>query len=241
MESESRFRREVAVASLSVLLTVGAAIAITLGVLSQRLRGSVPFLAVWAVAAIYSAVVRGVKEARVRAALTTVPFGVHLQTPRWILLSVAVYVVGIGARVAAIATALVSGTSGVWVLAIALALAVPIYRATLRFGVTAVEFESAGLRAYIEGAQIFVRWTDIEKVERVKVSADGAIVRLQLNDKEAVLGTLHPDTPRTRQRLRTLTLDGQARLMLSAWLGGLPSRAMESAIKAAMDPRPRRD
>lgn len=235
MKSESPVRRRVFWAVLSILFTAGALWAAIAGA-SVRLGSAAPFLAIWTATTLYLAISAAVRETRARSARTLpIPSGVLLRSPSWVRLGVPVYVVGLGAVLAAIAAACGFRTLGNGVLIAAAILAVPFFIATRRIGVTGVAFDPEGLRAHLGTATFFVPWANIAHVEAV---TRRKIVRLQLRETGSVFRSLDPDTPRTRARLSMLALDGRGRVMLAPWLGCLDTATLERAIKAAIDHPP---
>lgn len=223
----------------SALLSSAAAIAAIWGAAAgfspQRLRAVAGFLSVWAATAVYVAIANALERSRVQSPRAVgIPMGIRLRTPAWTLIGDSLYLVGLGARVSAVAAAIGFTGVGIGVSLTFLALSVAMYLATLRIGVTSVTFEPAGLRAHIKGARFLVPWTSIGSIEREGKSERRKLIFLQLRDVGAVTSTLEPDSPRTRARLRSFTMGQEGRLMLSPWIGGLDSLTLIKAISTAI-------
>jgi hypothetical protein len=235
MEEKISVRIEFGSAVLSSAAAIAGIWSISAGVLPPRLRVTAGFLAIWAATAVYVAIANALERSRVRSPRPArVPMGVRLRTPAWTLIGDSFYLVGVGARVGAIAAAIGFTGVGVGVSVTFVALSVAMYAATLRIGVTSITFEPTGLRAQIAGARFLVPWTSISNIEREGKSERRKLIFLQLRNISSVTATLEPDNPKTRARLRSFTMGSEGRLMLSPWIGGLDSLTLIKEISAAI-------
>jgi hypothetical protein len=215
----------------------GLLVAIALGARSERLTRTAAFLCVSTAAALYVEAVRCLLRRRARNELRAeVPEGTLLKMPIWIALSDSLYVVGLGATFGAVIAVLGFASVGLGILLTFILIQTGIDIASRSFGARALMFEREGLRVYIRGATILVRWNDITAVER-EGSEGHRLIRIRILHRGPVISSVQPNTSRTRRRARLVVDDGDGpsgALVLTPWMGGLDSAFLARAIQGAV-------
>jgi hypothetical protein len=165
-----------------------------------------------------------------------VPFGIRLETPFWLALGQASFLIFFGGAFGAIATALGFLGVGVGILAIFVGLTALLVFSGFEASPRALTFEADRLRLHIRRASLVVPWTAITGLERFGPD-HASKLRLRFDAADVVVDLPDPKDVRARASLEALARgkDGAApEITLDAWIAGLDAPTIARTIESAM-------
>lgn len=196
-------------------------------------RCSLPFLFAWTIAAAYVCVANHAERRRAHSlAAVAIPYGVRLGKAGWVLLSDALAITQLGAAAGAFTAAFGHVGLSLGAVSVSTALALVVWRTELIVGVTAVAFESAGLRVYARGYEVCVPWKQMVGIDRAG-KGTRQLLLIRVSNIEAAIQTLRPDTEANKRSVRLYLFDVQGRLIVAPWLGGLSAGVLARAVDEA--------
>lgn len=199
------------------------------GFLGIALTGSLCFLVT----------LRFARRRATRLRHAAVPWETRLSRPAWMSLEPIGLLASVGGLAAGLAAALGFPGAGVGILLGLAGIASVMVFALDSFSPRGLSFESGGLRVHLRGVTFLVPWTGISHVDRV--GPDHAqMVRLYVEDVDALLKSVAPSTPRALERVATSIREGSrpnGRLMLLPGTAGLDGPTLARAVEAAIEGR----
>lgn len=101
-------------------------------------------------------------------------------------------------------------------------------------------FEDDGMRLHIGEAHCLVPWSSISNIETI--GPEGFVMlRMAIADPQGVVNSVSPDTPKNRERFRSLVQGigaSQGDMLLHPWTAGLDGQTLERAIREGIAGRP---